>query len=189
MARPSGTAAGDVLVASIGTNADASIVASDPGWTLVRNDLVTGALRQAVYVRAVTSTDPTMYQWTIPEGARRISGGITAYRGVNTAQPVDVSDATMNGSGTTVSAPSITTTVANAMLVQVVGINAERTLTPPSGMTETWEASSPNSSSTRDVLQASSYAVQAVAGPTGARVATASLPGASVGVLLALRPA
>jgi len=189
LARPSGTAAGDVLVASVATNADASILASDPGWTLLRNDLISGGLRQAVYVRAVTSTDPTMYQWTIPEGARRITGGITAYRGVNTVQPVDVYDATMNGSGTAVSAPSITTTVANAMLVQVVGVNAEGTLTPPGGMAEAWEASSPNSSSTRDVLGSSSYAVQAVAGPTGAKVATASLPGASIGVLLALRPA
>jgi hypothetical protein len=104
-------------------------------------------------------------------------------------QPVDVYDATMNGSGTAVSAPSITTTVANAMLVQVVGVNAEGTLTPPGGMTEAWEASAPNTSSTRDVLQSSSFAVQAVAGPTGGRVATASLPGASIGVLLALRPA
>jgi Calcineurin-like phosphoesterase len=188
MARPNGTAVGDVLVASVGTNADATILPSDQGWTVVRDDVITGALRQAVYVRAVTSTDPTMYQWTIPEGTRRI-GGITAYRGVNSAQPVDASDATMNASGTTVSAPSITTTVANTMLVQVVGVNAEGTLTVPAGMNEAWEAASPNTGNTRDVLASSSYAIQAATGPTGSRAATAGLPGASIGVLLALRPA
>jgi hypothetical protein len=95
----------------------------------------------------------------------------------------------MNGSGTAVSAPSITTTVANTMLIQVVGVNAEGTLTAPAGMTEAWEAASPNSGNTRDVLASSSYALQAATGPTGSRVATASLPGASIGVLLALRPA
>ncbi|HEV8627175.1 MAG TPA: metallophosphoesterase [Acidimicrobiia bacterium] len=191
LARPSGTTLGDVLVASVATNADATIVPSDQGWTVVRDDVITGALRQAVYVREVKSTDPASYQWTIPEGTRRVTGGITAYRGVATPQSVSVDavDATMNGSGTAVSAPSITTSVANTMLVQVVGVNAEGTLTAPAGMTEAWEAASPNSGSTRDVLSSSSYALQAATGPTGSRVATASLPGASIGVLLALRPA
>jgi hypothetical protein len=189
LGRPAGTTVGDVLVASVGTNADATIVPSNSGWTVLRDDVISGALRQAVYVRAVSSNDPSSYQWTIPEGTRRVTGGITAYRGVNTTQPVDSYGATMNGSGTAISAPSITTTVANTMLVQVVGVNAEGTLTAPASMTEAWEAASFNSGSTRDVLSSSSYALQGVTGPTGSRVATASLPGASIGVLLALRPA
>jgi hypothetical protein len=58
-------------------------------------------------------------------------------------------------------------------------------------MTEAWEAASPNTTAgnTRDVLSSSSQALQAATGATGNRVATASLPGASIGVLLALRPA
>jgi hypothetical protein len=125
----------------------------------------------------------------VPEGARRVAGGITAYSRVDPTSPVDAVGATLNASDTAVPAPSITTSVANTMLVQVVGVNAEGTLTPPAGMTEAWEASSPNSTSTRDVLSSSSYALQAATGATGNRVATASLPGASIGVLLALRPA
>jgi hypothetical protein len=191
LARPAGTTAGSVLVAAIATNADATIVPGDPGWTVLRDDLIDGALRQAVYVRVVGSADPTSYQWSTPEGTRRITGGITAFSGVDPAQPVDALDATMNSTGTAVSAPSITTTVANTMLVQLVGVNAEGTLTAPAGMTEAWEAASPNTNAgnTRDVLSSAAYALQAATGPTGARVATASLPGAGVGVLLALRPA
>jgi hypothetical protein len=189
MGRPAGTTVGDVLVASVATNADATIVPSNSGWTVLRDDVISGALRQAVYVRAVGSNDPSSYQWTIPEGTRRVTGGMTAYRGVNSTQPVDAYGATLNGSGTAVTAPSITTSVANTMLVQVVGVNAEGTLTAPAGMTEAWEAASPNSGSTRDVLASSSYALQGATGPTGSRVAPASLPGASIGVLLALRPA
>ena len=188
LGRPAGTAEGQVLVASIATNPDATIVPSDAGWTILRNDLLSGAVRQAVYVRVVRSTDPVAYQWTIPEGTRRITGGVTAYANVATANPVDAIGATMNASGTSVAAPSISTTVANTMLVQVVAINAEGSLTPPAGMTEAWEAGSPNSGSTRDVLASSSYAVQAATGPTGSRVATGTLPGQSIGVLLALRP-
>ena len=53
-------------------------------------------------------------------------------------------------------------------------------------MTEAWEAASPNTTAgnTRDVLSSASHALQGAAGPTGNRVATASLPGAGVGVLL-----
>jgi hypothetical protein len=193
MTAPAATGVGDVLVASVATNSDATIQPSEAGWTVLRDDVITGGLRQAVYVRAVKSTDlsPYQYHWTIPEGTRRITGGMTVYRGVNATQPVDASAATLNPSGNAVSAPSITTTVANAMVVQVVGVNAEGTLTAPAGMTEAWEAASPNSGNTRDVLASSSYALQAAAGPTGTRVATAnsSLPGVSIGVLLALRPA
>lgn len=189
LSRPAGTAAGNVLVAAIATNSDATIRPSDNGWTVVSDTVLTGAVRQAVYVRVVTASDPSLYQWTIPEGTRRITGGITAYSGVATNQPVDGSNVRTNGSSTAVGAPSITTSVANAMVVQVVAVNAEGTLTAPAGMTEAWEAASPNSGSTRDVLASSSYALQGAAGSTGDRVATASLPGASIGVLLALRPA
>ena len=77
------------------------------------------------------------------------------------------------------------------MLVQVVSIGAEGGVAAPAGMTRAWEAASPNTKdgSTRDVLSASSYGYQAETGPTGTRVATATQPGAGVGVLLALRPA
>ncbi len=189
LGRPAGTAAGQVLVASIATNPDATIVPSNSGWTMLRNDLLSGAVRQAVYVRVVGSNDPNAYQWTIPEGTRRVTGGMTAYANVDTTNPVNAIGAMTNVSGTSVTAPSISTTVANTMLVQVVAVNAEGSLTPPAGMTEAWEAGSPNSGSTRDVLASSSYAVQAATGATGSRVATGTLPGQSIGVLLALRPA
>jgi hypothetical protein len=95
----------------------------------------------------------------------------------------------VNPSGTAVSAPSITTTTNGSMLVHLAVVNAEGTMTAPAGWTEAWEAASPNSTSTRDVLLSSSRAFQSLAGPTGSVMATASQPGTSVGVLLALRPA
>ncbi|HEU5448818.1 MAG TPA: hypothetical protein VFW57_07370, partial [Acidimicrobiia bacterium] len=189
LGRPAGTAEGQVLVASIATNSDATIVPSNSGWTVLRNDVLTGAVRQAVYVRVVRSTDPSAYQWTIPEGTRRITGGMTAYANVDTVNPVDAVGATMNASGTSAASPSISTTVTNTMLVQVVAVNAEGSLTPPAGMTEAWEARSPNTGNTRDVLASSSYAVQPATGATGSRIATSTLPGQSIGVLMALRPA
>jgi hypothetical protein len=187
LTRPAGTAAGQVMVAAVSLNDDATVSAAPTGWTLVREDSV-NPIRQVVYVRVIGGTEPSSYTWTL-SGSRRVAGGITAYSGVDTTTPVDTSAASLNPSGTSVAAPSITTTRDGAMVVELVAVNAEGTVTPPDGMTEAWEAASPNATSTRDVLAESSCAGQALAGATGSRVATASLPGASVGVLLALRPA
>jgi hypothetical protein len=189
--RPAGAGVGDVLVATVATNYDASIRPVDPGWTVVRDDVLDSAVRQAVYVRVVGAGDPGSYRWTTPEGSRRIAGGITAYSGVDTAHPVDAVAGAPNSAGAAIMAPQVTTTVAGTMLVQAVSLRAEGTVTAPAGMTEVWEATSPNTTSgnTRDVLSASSQAVQDSAGPTGTRAATVSLPGAGIGVLLALRPA
>ena len=190
LSRPTGTAVGDVLVATIATNADAlTLQASNTGWTVVRDDLLSSAVRQAVFVRVVGQTDPSSYQWTVGNSGRRITGGITAFSGVHRDDPVDVHGVKLNGGGTGVEAPSINTTVANTMLVQIVTVNAGGTVTAPAGMTEVWEAQSPAGDPSRSVLSSSSAALQANAGTTGTRIATATVAGPSIGVLLALRPA
>jgi hypothetical protein len=186
LSRPTGLAAGNVMVAAIATNDDATI-GIPAGWTAVRQD-VTTAVRQSVFVRVAGPTEPTSYTWTL-SGSRRVAGGITAYAGVDPVQPVDVVGASVNPSGTAVTAPDLTTTLDGAMLVHLGTINAEGTLTAPAGWAEAWEAASPNSSSTRDVLVSSSQMIQPLAGPTGSAAATATQPGPSIGVLLALRPA
>ncbi|MGH8972451.1 MAG: hypothetical protein ACRD0C_04525 [Acidimicrobiia bacterium] len=53
-------------------------------------------------------------------------------------------------------APSITTSVADTMLVMLAAVNAEGSLAPPAGMVERWEAASPNGSNIRDALASSS---------------------------------
>jgi hypothetical protein len=109
---------------------------------------------------------------------------------VNTTTPVDATATAVNTTASTaVTAPSITTTVAGAMLVQLAAVNSDGTLTAPPGMTERWEASSPNSANTRDAVASASDAPQASAGATGARTATVTRAGRSIATLLALRPA
>jgi hypothetical protein len=185
IARPAEAVAGTVMVAAIGANEDTTISAP-PGWTAVRQD-VAATVRQSVYVKAAGPTEPSSYTWTL-SGVRRVAGGITAYAGVDPANPVDAVDGSLNPSGTTVTSPGVTTTADGAMLVQLVTVNAEGTLSAPTGWDGAWEAASPNSKSTRDVLVGSSHARQPLAGPTGPALASADRPGISIGVMLALRP-
>ena len=167
LSRPPGTGGGHVMVASIVAQDDVQFSAP-AGWAVLRNDAILDTLRQSVYVKVAGPSEPPSYTWTLPEW-RRVAGGITTYSGVDPIQPVDTSAASSaSTSGTAVTAPSVTTSVPEAMLVHLAAVKAEGTFTPPAGMTERWEAASSNGANANDALASSSDVVQVTAGPTGA---------------------
>src|SRR5690606_19871273 len=86
LGRPVGTAAGDVMVASMVSNDSSPGFDAPAGWSLVRDDVVAGALRQAIYVRVAGSSEPSSYTWRLSDW-RRVAGGIVTYSGVDTAHP------------------------------------------------------------------------------------------------------
>jgi hypothetical protein len=188
ISRPAGTQPGHVMVAAIAGSESASEFTAPAGWTPVREEKIPGAVRQAVYVKVAGASEPSSFTFTTSV-AQRVAGGITTYSGVDTADPVDAAAVALNSTAaTSVKSPSITTSVPNARLVQLVAVNAEGKLHPPKGMTERWEARAPSSSSKRDALASSSDTRQSVPGPSGGWSATVSTRGRSIVVLLALRP-
>jgi len=186
ISKPAGTVAGDVMVASIVQN-DALPVSAPAGWTSVREDAVGTAIKQSVFVRVAGASEPSSYTWSLGN-YRRITGGISSYSGVDTAHPIDAHNGA-TGESTSITAPSVTTTTAGAMILHLAGINAEGNISPPAGSTERWENTAFNTSNTRDALAESSDSVQASAGATDDRTANATQSGRWVGVLVALRPA
>ncbi len=183
--RPAGVVAGDVLLASIDTRGS-SVVTAPAGWTLVRMDLNASSLRKSTYVRVATGSEPATYTWTF-SGSRLAAAVIHAYSGVDTTTPVDVVGGQVNASGTAVTAPSITTTVPNTMLVGFFAKQSSGTWTPPAGMTERGEINGTGGTQTTSATGVD--ALQAAIGPTGTRVATASSAALNIGHLVALRPA
>ena len=185
---PAGTKAGQVMVAAIVSDQANPAFGPPAGWSVVEDDAIPGTLRQTVYVRVAGPAEPGAYTWTVA-GLRRVTGGITTYAGVDVGRPVDAHAATVVAApGTAVTAPSITTTVAGARLVDFAAVNAEGTIRGPAGMTERWVAASPTGG-TGDALAASSDTTLPAAGPTGLRTATATEPGGSIAAVVALRPA
>lgn len=191
LARPAGVGAGHVMVAQIVSNDDDPGFVAPSGWTLVSDRSITNAVRQAVYYRVATSSDPTLYTWNLDVSTtRRLAGGLTAYSGVDTANPVDAADAAVQPTATTVlAAPSLNASVPGTQLLHLAAVNAEGTITPAQGMDERWEAASPSGSSARDALAALADMGLASAGGTGVRTATASQPGPNISMALLLRPA
>jgi len=189
---PAGAQVGDVLVASLGFGKSAATVqptlTAPPGWTLVRRTNLTTVAAVAVFTH-VLSAGETSFTWTT---SVTVGGAIfmAAFGGVDPVNPVDVSGGqTSTAVSTTYSAPSVTTTVANDMLVASFfawrnGAHGT-SWTPPVGMTELGDAS--NTTSRFGELDA---AVQSAAGASGVKTATASAAANhAVATLTALRPA
>ncbi|MGH2699559.1 MAG: Ig-like domain-containing protein, partial [Actinomycetota bacterium] len=181
--RPAGVAAGDVMLASIDVRGKPQVT-PPVGWTLIRSDVNGSALKLETYYRSAGSSEPASYTWTFPV-ERGAAGGIAAFSGVDTGAPVDASGGQVNASSTLITAPSITTTVPDTMLVGSFAIRGATQIAPPSGMTERWDLASTGSSK---ITSAGATEARAATGATGERVATAAKDAPSIAHLVALKP-
>jgi hypothetical protein len=138
LSRPPGTAAGDVLLATVGVMGTEEVSAPS-GWTVARNSVASdpGGVRQVSFYRVAGSSEPASYSF----GSSAVKmGGVTAYTGVDTSAPIAASgDA--SGSTGSATAPSVTTTRAGAAVV-VASTHREgddgTKLSAPTGTTQRW---------------------------------------------------
>jgi MSHA biogenesis protein MshQ len=190
--KPAGTIQNDVMIASIGFSPNTLTIPTVPaGWTLVRrvDNPNANANSLVVYWKTAGAAEPANYAWTF-SAAGYLAGSISTFSGVDTTTPVDIENGNCTQQGscatTTLShaTPSVTTTVANTMLVTSHTYSSAGTWAPPGAMTEAVEVQHGNQS------LGVNYVLQAAIGATGAKTATASAQ-ADVGNahILALRPA
>jgi hypothetical protein len=189
--KPAGTVQGDVMVASIAVRPETATITPPSGWTLVRrlDNASSVANSLAVYYKVAGASEPSSYSWSLSTSTGS-AGGIAAFSGVDTSNPIDIENGQNTPSGLSHATPSISTTVADAMLVASFGFSSSATWTPPTGMTEAYDAASATVPNGAGEAVTAAYATQASAGATGTKTATASND-ADVGNahLLALRPA
>lgn len=206
---PAGTTTNDVMIASISyrpcsntSGGNCTTTISPPaGWIQVNSttDQKTGGgtdgygNRLFIYQRVVTGIEPASYTWyfggtPMQAGA---AGGIASFSGVDTVTPIDVQAGQATASSRTHTAPSITTTAANTMLVSSHLINSSGTWTPPAGMTERVDIASRTPTDDLGITLEINTEARAAISATGTRSATASNPpAADTGIthMLALRP-
>ena len=130
IAKPSGTSANDVLVAQLVVNSSSTTITPPTGWKLIRNTNTATALLMASYYKVATSTEPSSYRWTF-SAIQPATGGITAWIGANTSSPIDTSSGKVNGATAAASFTQITTHYANDLVLALVGVNGNTTVTPP----------------------------------------------------------
>lgn len=160
------------------------------GWTAVVNADRANAkeVRIHAWYRLAGSNEPSSYTFTLTGGAGTdISGGMLDLSGTSPTSPINASGSQGNGSATvSVSAPSITTTAPNALLIFGGACNNDSAFAPPAGMTEQWDRAT--TGSTGRVATEVATSVLPNAGATGTRTATASAACRSVGVDIAVAP-
>ncbi len=190
--KPAGTTTNDVMIANVFVRGSGTTPSVTPpaGWTLIYQDNLDGAVpaglaAMASYYRVAGASEAANYTWTF-DTSRLAVAVISSYTGVNTSTPVDADNGQANAASTTITAPSVTTTVANTMLVGGFGLlEGGQSISPPAGMTERVDISPAGPNLTLEM----SNELRAVAGATGQRDATASFSDTSIGQLIALRPA
>ncbi len=159
-------------------------VAAPPGWTMLTQVADEPNLPTWLFYKVAEPLESPAYTWAFAFDECWAGLALSVYRGVDPAGPIDGFAGQENPPSDLQPIPEITTTVDGAMLVAYYALDWPGTSwTPPEGMTEDVDAS------TGDASFGSAHAIQAFAGPTGARVAVSS-PWSSTGagLLVALRP-
>ena len=177
---PAGVAATDVVLACIYEDGNGAITAPT-GWTLANGTNDTTVMRAAVYW-ALGTVASYVFSGFVGNGQE---GFTLAYTGVNNTTPMDATAVGQaNASSATITAPSITTVTANAMLVGLFGVHSVSTFTAVFGTIR----QNGNAAGDLGASAAGADALQATAGASGTKTETASVAATNIGILAALRP-
>lgn len=184
LSTPSGTTVGDLMIAQVSARGGSTQTISAPsGWTLLRRDNSGSDLAQALYYKVATATEGGSHIFGLSSNLKA-AGGILSYSGIDTSSPIDAHAGQSNAAGTSVTAPSVTTTQANDLVVSFFGTATGSTFAAPGGMTERYDAAPAGSASS---TAAAADVVQSGAGATGTKTATAGASAVNIGQTVALR--
>ncbi|MBM4014249.1 MAG: hypothetical protein FJ293_04710 [Planctomycetes bacterium] len=175
IATPTGVVAGDFLLAGVAVRPSSVTITPPTGWTLLRRSDSSGGASNslAIYTRVATASEPTNHTFTF-SGSTGSAGGITAFRGVHATTPIDVESAQSTASGLNHATPSVDTTVTETMVVTFHGMSSCASWTPPTGQTESIDVASAPPPAATGICFTATHALQAAAGATGNKTATAS---------------
>jgi hypothetical protein len=195
---PASVQANEVLVACVcnRTGNQAPIIGPGGGWLEAPSSPVYkgNSIALSVWYKIATGSESGSATWTtLFNGnpvATKIAGAMARFSGVDTANPFNASGSVAEGATptTTHTTPSVTTTTANCMLVELFSDRGTSTWTPPTGNSET-ERIDVTTTGTADVsLELVTSGLVAAGAYQKTATATASSQYACMG-LWALKPA
>jgi hypothetical protein len=177
---PAGATTGDVLVAVVSTRGTPTI-ATPSGWTLVRMDANSTTMRQAVFVRAATTSNAST--WTLSSAQAHVVQ-VVAYRGVDTTNPVVASGGALS-TGTAITSPAVASVTGGPVLT-FAGQGRTATLAPAAPLTERSEITSPSTATYK--VTADSADTTATGTTAGPFTTTANGSAGGIGQTVSLRP-
>lgn len=185
--RPAGAVAGDVLVA-LYVIQSGTLPATPATWSYATTvtHVTAGSLTIGIYTKAAAADDPVDWTWTSTVTDRSAAVTMGAYVNVNAVNVYNGGTAGVGGTGTSVTAPSHTPTVAGTHLLGLFTTATATTMTAPASMAARSSVTSTVGASGLTALLADEP--YGTTSPTGVRTATAGAAANNIGLLLALRP-
>ena len=143
---PAGVQNGDLLIAALTFAGGSNATVTGPTgntWTLHKEQVRTTSVKAHIWYRVASgeTAGSTTYTWSVSPN-ELVSGGIVAYRGVDTGSPFDVTPVGAVGSSQSVDSATggVTTVTDGAWAIFGVHINsATAVTTPPTDYTEEFE--------------------------------------------------
>ncbi|ESQ08339.1 MAG: DUF11 domain-containing protein [Thiohalocapsa sp. PB-PSB1] len=188
ISRPSSTASGDFLLATIASKTDARSIQAPTGWTLIDEGEQAGNVTLTAYYKIAGGSEPAGYTFTQNADGEEMAGSIARYTGVDATNPVDTSGA-QNGKGKTAgddgpTAPCVTTSYDDTLVVRTFGqADGELSTSSLGGVTGRVDITSDD-----NVLLFVGDSTQALLGATGAEEFTVSQDKDWRGLTIALVP-
>ncbi|MGI8492488.1 MAG: RHS repeat-associated core domain-containing protein [Acidimicrobiales bacterium] len=172
---PSGTQAGDLLVASVTTNATGTL-GLPAGWSLAATQTNSG-YQTSVAVHTEAAGDPSTWTFTTPVGSS-VEATVDYHNPTGTPLAASVADP----ASTSQPLPAVTTTTEANQVIHIVGYNQNLTPTPATG-----DNTRATVSSTTAALAVSDR-YQDQPGPTTATADSSTVAAASEAFTLAITP-
>ncbi len=185
---PSGTVAGDLLLAAVAADENPTIAAT--GWTSINQGAAPGnAARLAVFYRVATAPVPASYSFTWT-GGQQAAGAMFRYSGVDTTTPLDVAAASNTGTTTAPTAPTITTVTNGARIVRIYAADDDDLEGSPYPASHIGRVNMESSDTSADSCSLGvAETTQATAGATGTAAFALLASQEWYAVTVALRPA
>lgn len=171
IATPTGLVPGNLMIAVVAlAGSDASSMQGEAGWTRIFSlSDASNAVTTAVWWKLASASEAAnhMFAWTDPHKAY---GWIMRFGGVEPSAPINASASTAGSSASSApQCPSVTTTVANCMIVRIGGFyGGDIQAVDNSGMSNNTTITADQSDATASkATGAAAYAMKASAGGAG----------------------
>jgi type II secretory pathway pseudopilin PulG len=168
---PAGLVPGHLMLAAMAIDGNVtSSLAAPSGWTIVnlRTADSAGQVTLAVYWKIATASEPSNYSFTWT-GSKKAYAWIMRFSGVESSGPINVAAFTAGPStSTTPPSPTVTTSVANAMIVRIGAFdNGGITIDSPGLTGHTAVTMDRSDAAAGNVSGGAGYVLKPAAGATG----------------------
>ncbi len=173
---PAGVAERDVLFATVALGASGASVVPPAGWALLQDtpQATANSLRVMTFYKVASASEPGSYVWTPASVGTGAVLGLSAWAGVDTANPVMAKAAAATAPALRHSTPSVSPSAAHSVLVSAYAYASASPWQLPADFSPAGQVQAPAQAAAQGVSLALGYAQWASQQPTGSRTATAT---------------